>query len=164
MRNAIIFLGLFIALFVTIFFSLGTGALSISASDMLSIFRSYLHLGELAPEQELLKSVLVEIRIPRIIFCTLIGAVLGITGTAIQGIFRNPLAEPGLIGISSGASFFAALTIVFEASLIALIGNSLNLYLISISAFIGASLAVILGYRISIVEGKSNIPTRSEER
>jgi len=159
MRNTVIFLGLFVALFVTIFFSLGTGALSISSSDMLSIFRNYLHLGELTQEQELLKSVLIEIRVPRIIFCTLIGAVLGITGTAIQGIFRNPLAEPGLIGISAGASFFAALAIVFEATLIVYLGSSLNMYLVSVAAFLGALLAVLLVYRISVVDGKSNIAT-----
>ncbi|MDM1048667.1 FecCD family ABC transporter permease [Sphingobacterium hotanense] len=159
MKYKFIYLSLSVLLFCIIIFSLGAGAMQIPFKDVILLLWKSMSGSSISEEDELLKNILMEIRIPRIIFCTLIGAILGITGTAIQGIFRNPLAEPGLVGISSGASFFAALTIVFEASLIALIGNSLNLYLISISAFIGASLAVILVYRISIVEGKSNIAT-----
>lgn len=57
--------------------------------------------------------VLWEIRLPRVLFSLLIGAALGLCGTLTQGLFRNPLADPGLLGISSGAACTAALTIVF---------------------------------------------------
>ncbi len=159
MNKSLVFALLFVLLLCVIIFSLGTGALTISPGDIMTIFLHSLGVGELHSDQELLKNVLIEIRIPRIIFCTVIGAVLGITGTAIQGIFRNPLAEPGLIGISAGASFFAALAIVFETTLIVYLGNFLNMYLVSVSAFLGALIAVMLVYRISVLDGRSNIAT-----
>ncbi len=59
--------------------------------------------------------VLWEIRLPRVLFSLLIGAALGLCGTLTQGLFRNPLADPGLLGISSGAACAAALTIEFLA-------------------------------------------------
>jgi len=159
MRQRIIYIVLGIALLCLIAFSLGAGAMKIPFQEVFLLLYKSLGFSNLKEEDELLKNILLEIRIPRIIFCTLIGAILGITGTAIQGIFRNPLAEPGLVGISAGASFFAALTIVFETSIIAFLGNAFNLYLISIAAFIGASIAVLIVYRISMVDGKSNIAT-----
>lgn len=159
MRNTLVVSLLAILLVLTVVLSLGTGALAIAPADVFGIFMNYLGGAGLQEEEELLKNVMIEIRIPRIIFCTLIGAVLGITGTAIQGIFRNPLAEPGLIGISAGASFFAALAIVFETTLIALTGAFLNMYLVSISAFIGALISVLVVYRVSVVGGRSNVAT-----
>ena len=56
--------------------------------------------------------VLLEIRIPRILLSCFVGASLGLSGASLQGLFRNPLADPGLIGVSAGAALGAALTIV----------------------------------------------------
>ena len=52
------------------------------------------------------------IRLPRMAMAALVGAGLGVSGAALQGLFRNPLADPGLIGVSSGAAFAVALSIV----------------------------------------------------
>lgn len=159
MKNTAFYLGLLALLACTIIISLGMGALHIPFFEVFRLLFQPFSKLPLTEDDTLLRNVLMEIRVPRILFCTLIGAVLGITGTAIQGIFRNPLAEPGLIGISAGASFFAALSIVFETSLIALLGTAVSLYLLSFSAFIGAVIAVIVVFTISVVNGKSNIAT-----
>ncbi len=66
---------------------------------------------------ELTKIVLIEIRLPRVILAALVGASLGISGAALQGLFRNPLADPGLIGVSAGAALGATLVIVLGSSI-----------------------------------------------
>lgn len=61
------------------------------------------------PQQE---TVIWDIRLPRVMLSVLTGALLAISGAAIQGLFRNPLADPGIIGVSAGAAMFASLVIV----------------------------------------------------
>ena len=99
------------------------------------------------------------VRIPRVLLGLLVGAALGISGTAIQGIFRNPLAEPGLIGISSGASLMAVIIIVLEISLLSSLSNLLGYYLLAFGAFSGAGIAALIVYQISRNDGKSNVAT-----
>jgi len=65
--------------------------------------------NDLAPHINL---VIQDIRLPRTVLCMLIGAILAICGAVMQGLFRNPLAEPGIIGVSAGASLGGALAIV----------------------------------------------------
>ena len=85
------------------------------------------------------------IRVPRMVLAALVGAGLGVSGAALQGIFRNPLAEPSLIGVSSGAAFAVALavllgltsTTLFVQPLVAFVGGlifTLGIYLFSRSA------------------------------
>ena len=87
-----------------------------------------------------------QIRLPRALLAMLVGALLGLCGTASQGLFRNPLADPSLIGVTSGASLGASVVIV-------LCGTSfsplLGLSLVSLGAFIGGIAAVCLVYSIS---------------
>ncbi len=61
--------------------------------------------------------IFIELRVPRAILCLLVGACLGVGGTLMQALFRNPIVEPGLVGTSSGAAFGAALFYVFGALL-----------------------------------------------
>lgn len=68
--------------------------------------------GTAPPEDELSQRILVDIRMPRVLFSALNGAALAITGATMQALFRNPLAEPGLVGISSGAALGAVTAIV----------------------------------------------------
>ncbi|MDN5863559.1 MAG: iron ABC transporter permease, partial [Salinisphaera sp.] len=60
-----------------------------------------------APGETLLRNVLLDIRVPRVLFGAMAGAALAATGVTMQALFRNPLAEPGLVGISSGAALGA---------------------------------------------------------
>ena len=82
--------------------------------------------------------VLWNIRIPRVLFAGLIGACLGFAGALTQALFRNPLAEPGLLGISSGAACAASLSIVFLAQVPGAAHLSGHWLLLPCIAFLGA--------------------------
>ena len=95
-------------------------------------------------ESSIQKTVLFEIRIPRVLLAGFVGASLGLSGASLQGLFRNPLADPGLIGVSAGAALGAALVIVLGSTYIpAYIFNTLAL---PISAVLGAALVISMLY------------------
>ena len=98
------------------------GAVSIPFPDMLS--------GNLSDQQE---AVLLGIRLPRVLLAVVVGAGLAVSGAALQGLFRNPLADPGLIGIASGAALAVAMVIVLAGPLTGLFG----LYGLAVAAFCG---------------------------
>ena len=80
------------------------------------------------------RMVLLYIRLPRILLAIVIGAGLAVSGAALQGLFRNPLADPGLIGVSSGAALAVAATVVLAGP----VSGYLALYRVNLAAFIGA--------------------------
>ncbi len=91
--------------------------------------------------------VLWNLRLPRILLALLIGAALGLSGALTQGLFRNPLADPGLLGVSSGAACMAALTIVILAETDLGIPFAWRYWLLPVSAFAGAiGICLILDY------------------
>lgn len=87
-----------------------------------------------------------EIRLPRVLLAALVGAILALCGAASQGLFRNPLADPSLIGVTAGASAGASLVIVTGG---ALLGGFWGLWLLSLGAFVGGMLTVWLVYRLA---------------
>ena len=89
-------------------------------------------------------TVLFEIRLPRVVLSALVGASLGISGAALQGLFRNPLADPGLIGVSAGAALGATLVIVVGGELLDV--YSIGIFLIPLAAIFGASLVILMLY------------------
>lgn len=101
--------------------------------------------------------VLFDLRLPRILMAILVGSGLAVTGTCLQGIFKNPLASPDLIGITSGSILFAAITIVLGQHLYAFLPKIVHYFLLSIMAFIGALLTIWLVYKISTKNGQTNI-------
>jgi len=103
------------------------------------------------------KAVFLSIRLPRVLLGALVGAALSIAGASIQGLFRNPLAEPGLIGISSGAGLFAVILIVLEARFFGVLTFVFGYYALSAAAFTGACLACFVVYRIAMKNGKADI-------
>lgn len=82
--------------------------------------------------------ILWQVRLPRILFAMTIGASLGLAGAMTQGLFRNPLADPGLLGVSSGAAAAAAGAIVFSASFAWVIPEGMHLWILPGAAFCGA--------------------------
>lgn len=82
--------------------------------------------------------VLWNIRLPRALFAILVGAALGLSGALTQGLFRNPLADPGLLGVSSGAASAAALSIVVVAGLEWPLPPAWRIWLLPAAAFAGA--------------------------
>ncbi len=106
-KTTIVVVGLSIALAVAIVFSVSTGALAIPLSTILSAIAK--SLGGRAATLDGLESIVWNLRIPRVLTGAVVGAALGTSGAAMQGLFRNSLADPYLLGIASGASFGATL-------------------------------------------------------
>ncbi|EMD0828422.1 iron ABC transporter permease [Morganella morganii] len=104
--------------------AMNTGGLPVSVSAFLR--------GEVTPQ---LWQIWLSVRLPRIVLAVLVGMALATAGVLLQGLFRNPLADPGLLGISSGAAVAVALGIVFIAPYLS---GAITLYLHIITAFSGA--------------------------
>ncbi len=101
--------------------------------------------------------VIWEVRSARIIMAILVGSLLAVSGTSLQGMFKNPLATGDLIGLTSGATLLAAIAIVLGGYFKEYLPEAIQFSLVGISAFIGALLAMILVYRISTSSGKTNV-------
>ncbi len=112
-----------------------SGAVSIPLARVPAL----LFASALEAEEVLWRNVLLEVRLPRVLFAVVVGAGLAIAGAAMQALFRNPLAEPGLIGVSLGGSLGAVSAIVLLSS---------NLAIVAPSAFVGSLAATALAYRL----------------
>ena len=100
--------------------------------------------------------IIEHIRLPRTLMGILVGATLALTGAAMQGLFRNPLADPGLIGVSSGAALGAALMIVLGSSMLSALPSFVLPYATVLGAFAGGVITTWLVYRLGqSVQGTS---------
>lgn len=151
--------GLFVTLIWLMLMSVGIGAVSISPAQIISIFLNQIGFEPLWSYEPVQESILLNIRLPRVLLAVLVGAALAISGAAMQGLFRNPLADPGLIGVSSGAALATAVAMVVLSTItwpyIDLLGEAL----IPIAAFVGGTAATILVYRLSTRRGRTNVAT-----
>ncbi|HAS6546175.1 TPA: iron chelate uptake ABC transporter family permease subunit [Vibrio parahaemolyticus] len=121
--------------------SITVGPMNISFTDSLrGLIGAH---SELAPHIQL---VINEIRLPRTILCMFIGAILAICGVVMQGLFRNPLAEPGIIGVSAGAALGGAFAIVVFAEFSQNHPQLMNLAALPLLAFLGGALTTVLVY------------------
>lgn len=116
-----------------------TMTLKILFNEIYPIFK----LGDI-PE----RAILFDIRLPRILLAGIVGAILSSAGVTLQGIFRNPLVDPFILGISAGAAFGCALTIGY-----------INFLPIQLTAFIFASLAIIIAYSVARSQGEVSTHT-----
>ena len=154
MKQRVFFAGLVGALAAVVVLSLCSGQYDISAEYIVAYFAHAVGLPVLphvvlTPEQE---AVLLHIRLPRTLVGLMVGAGLGISGAVLQGIFSNPLADPGIIGVSSGASVGAVLAIGLG------VGAS-SVLLLPAFAFVGAMLAVGLTVSLSMRHGRIPVMT-----
>jgi len=101
--------------------------------------------------------VITQIRLPRLLLGAAVGAALAASGAVMQGLFRNPLADPGLIGVSSGAGFAAALAIVLGGTLLPESVNKLPFEILPIAAFVGALMATFLLYMVASRGGRTSM-------
>lgn len=151
-------------LLVAVLLGAGAGALHVPVSAVLGVLLHKLHLpGNLAfePQQE---AVVWAIRLPRVLLAVLVGAALGLAGATMQGLFRNPLADPSLLGISAGASLAAVAVIVLEEKLLKLAAalpgtEGVGAWLLPLAAFAGACLTTIFVYRVSRRGGRVLVST-----
>lgn len=146
---------LVLALLVTIVIALGSGVVHVPLRALFSLLSALLT-GD-APES-VPERVFVGIRLPRALLSVLTGAGLGAAGAAMQGLFRNPLADPGLMGVSAGASLGAALMIVVVGDRFVDQG-SLELLLLPLAAFAGALVATFAIWGFAQKSGSVRLTT-----
>src|SRR5688572_26481408 len=157
-RNTVIISGLGVILFATVLLSLTIGAVSIPLSDVLVIIFKKVGLFSSTTVDTTHDVVLSTIRLPRIFMTILIGASLGICGASLQGLFRNPLVEPSLIGVSGGSAAGVVLLIVFGSSAAFIQAKGILFHaILPLVAFVGGLLATLLVLRLSSFAGRTNI-------
>jgi len=101
--------------------------------------------------------ILFSIRLPRIALAAMVGAMLAAAGAIMQGLFRNPLADPGLVGVSAGAGLAAAITIVIGDRLLASLALSVPFEVLPFAAFLGGLATTALLYRVASREGRTSV-------
>lgn len=152
-RARMMTVGLIVLLIATCLLSLVHGAAGISFWGVLA---------DLLAGRELSlrdRVVLFDIRLPRMVMGVLVGAALAVSGAVMQGLFRNPLADPGIVGVSAGAGLGAISAIVvggyLPVGIAALLGN----YTVPIAAFVGGWGATMILYRVSTRHGRTSVAT-----
>ncbi|HEX6537152.1 MAG TPA: iron ABC transporter permease [Gemmatimonadaceae bacterium] len=153
------YLALVLALVVAVLASAGIGAFTFSPARMLRHIAEGAGFIPAAEADALARNVFLRLRLPRVLLSGLVGAVLGVSGTLMQGIFRNPIVEPGLAGTSAGAALGAALVFVFGGAGTLAFTRPLGSLAVPALAFAGAFGATMLVYRVSTSFGKVNVFT-----
>lgn len=154
----VLFIGLSLLCLLAIWLSLALGPVSL---PLLDTGRAALHLMGLpvaADNLEQAELILGQIRLPRTLLGLATGGVLALSGVAMQGLFRNPLADPGLVGVSSGAALGAAFAIVGGAVMGGL-PEAFGPYVLSLCAFLGGLGVTALVYRLGRRNGQTHVAT-----
>ena len=152
--SAALLLGsLTLALLTTAVLAAGTGQLHVPPSEVLGslLHRAGLDLGPM-PSHPQGENALWVVRFPRVSLAVLVGAALGCAGAALQGVFGNPLAEPGVIGVSAGAAVGASGAIVLGAA-------AYGGWVIAAAAFVGGLGTTLLVYALSRADGRTEVVT-----
>ncbi len=150
---ALVVTGLVIALVVTCVISLGSGQYALSPSQIIGILLHAIGIDTpWAPEVATDAGVILNIRLPRLVLGLLVGAALAVSGVLMQAIFGNPLADAGVVGVSSGAALGAATSLTFGLS-------ALGLWTTPLLAFAGGLIAVLAVYFISRSGGRTEVVT-----
>jgi iron complex transport system permease protein len=131
-------------LIMSVLTALSVGAFAIPVSNIL--------MGGLTQQQE---AVLFSIRLPRVLLAGLVGAGLAVCGASLQGLFRNPLADPQLIGVSSGAALAVAVMIVFMSALN--LSGIVSMFALSFAAFLGGLATCFIIFKIASVSGRTSV-------
>lgn len=151
--KAVLFIVLSLALLVAILVSAGTGQLGIPPQEVLGSLLHRIGIDWLPlPAHPAGDQTLWAIRFPRVAMAALVGVGLAVAGLIMQAIFGNPLAEPGVIGISSGSAVGASLAIVFGLSVF-------GEWTIAVFSFLAGLAATMLVYVMSRAEGKTEVVT-----
>ncbi|MFC0711269.1 FecCD family ABC transporter permease [Azorhizophilus paspali] len=154
-RSCILLPALGLLLLLAFWLSLALGPLRLPLVDSLLALLRLAGLPLSGEGLEQAELIVGQIRLPRTLLGLAVGSVLALSGVAMQALFRNPLADPGLIGVSSGAALGAALAIV------AGVGESpeASPYLLSASAFAGGLAVTALVYRLGRRDGRTRVAT-----
>lgn len=151
------FMPIVFMLLLSVFVALATASLlkgptHISASQIGEILMHSLSTANASNIIDWQANIILDIRLPRLIIALFAGASLALCGLVMQGMFRNPLASPSVLGVSSGASLGAVVAIYLGASLI-------SAWAIPLFSFIGAGISLSIVYRIASSHGQISIAT-----
>jgi len=124
--------------------SVSTGSAKLSVWDSLKSILGRSDAGDVY------HTIIWEVRLPRIFLSGLVGAGLALSGTTFQGLFQNPLADPHILGVSSGAALGAAIAMIFGATSVQFMGIGF----IALCAFAGAVITIIFVYGIARTGGR----------
>lgn len=151
-RAAILLPSLLLLLGALAILSVGRGALAIEPGQVVAILLGKAGITLDTPYTAQQAAVLWNIRLPRVLLAMLVGGALSISGATLQGIFRNPLTDPGLIGVSSGAALGAVAGIIFGLT-------TLGTFALPLAAFGGGLVATLLVYSLARHGGRTDVVT-----
>ncbi|WP_271412288.1 FecCD family ABC transporter permease [Pseudomonas sp. Q1-7] len=143
---------------IALWLSLALGPVSLPLGETLRAALRLVGLPFSGEGLEQAELILGQIRLPRTLLGLAVGAVLALSGVAMQGLFRNPLADPGLVGVSSGAALGGATAIVGGTALGGL-PDAFAPYLLSLCAFAGGLGVTVLVYRLGRRDGQTSVAT-----
>jgi iron complex transport system permease protein len=160
-RNGRAYAALGVALAASLVLSGAVGAFSFTPARMASYLAQGAGWIPADPADALARNVFLQLRLPRVLLAALTGATLGVSGTLMQGLFRNPIVEPGLAGTSAGAALGASLWLVLGGGTLGLFGALAWLGALAGPALAcaGALAATLLVYRVSSAFGRVNVFT-----
>ena len=152
LRTIILSTALGLILVAAVIVSAITGQLAISPSDVVGSLLKWMGIANSwAPADPVIESTLQVVRFPRIVMALAVGAALAVAGALMQAVFGNPLAEPGVVGVSSGAALGASTAIVF--------GISASGGGVALLAFLGGLGATLLVYAVARAGGRTEVVT-----
>jgi iron complex transport system permease protein len=141
------------ALVVTAMLAVSWGASDASA---LAVVADWFGGGVLSERDRI---IIHDIRMPRVALGILVGAGLAVSGAVMQGLFRNPLADPGIVGVSAGAGLCAVAMIVLGTGALAPVSALLGIFALPLSAFLGGLAATLVLYAIATRQGRTSVAT-----
>jgi iron complex transport system permease protein len=149
-RPVLLALGMLVA--VLALAELALGPVALSAGQVLGALTG-------RGDDAMAAAIVTEIRLPRVLLALAVGAALALSGAALQGLLRNPLADPGLIGVTAGGSVGAVSAIVLGQSLMAGLPEPLRPYLLPGAAFLGAGAVIALLFTLARRAGETSVAT-----
>lgn len=152
----LVLVGLVLVSAIAFAFSITTGASNASIIDVIASMATGSADSALSNRDRI---VIFDIRLPRAILGFLIGGGLAVSGAVMQGLFRNPLADPGLIGVSAGSSLGAVAMIVLGGGVLAPVAHLFGIFSLPIAAFIGGLVTTVLLYKVATRHGQTSIAT-----
>ena len=155
-RAALVLVMLAASLIAVMMAGLTVGAAS---APVLPIIASWFGFGGVHDLRAADVIILEQIRLPRIIMGAMVGAALAVSGAILQALFRNPLADPAIVGVSAGAVLGAVTVIVLGTALFPGYVELAGAFAIPVAAFVGALIVTLLLYRLATSGGRTSVAT-----
>lgn len=150
-KSKYLFPVLVVLLAAVMLLAIAFGAVSVLPYEMFSAVK---HFFQGKGPANIYEGVFLQLRLPRVLLCAITGAVLASSGVLMQGLFRNPIVEPGLVGTSAGAAFGASIVFVLAAGISPQIKSFVGPFLVPLFAFGGGLIATYIVYSFAKSAGK----------